>query len=796
MNTSLGKRILAPTLAMVALAMVATLVITQVNAHRAAREELGNRLQRETQIASRLIDNWLQARRVDLALWAQEEVLVKRLAEPTYYDQQGRDRVQQFLVSRQQAHPYFEGILLADLRGRVVAFSTMEAQALAHVTLMDRLYFRETLAGKQVLSKVLISKLSGNKVFAVTAPVKVKGEVVGVVTGVIDFAAFVQLFLQNFQEHDQGHAFISDAQGTILCSSAGNEAELAQHDDLLSLHTSDQHRVATHTIADEEFITASQPIHLTELTLTIYQPLAAALQPLFRAGQISGVIGLGILALLFVLVTALFRRLISERVGTMLQTMARVKEGDLSPRLPQTGSKEDEFAVLNGSFNEMIAHLEATINRLNDEIQMRKDSEAMLAYHQEHLEEIVAERSRDLESEILERKRVEERLARVEKLEMIGTLAGGVAHDLNNILSGVITYPDLLLLKLDANSPLVKPLQSIKLSGEKAAAIIQDLLTLARRGVSVSKNTINLATVVEDYLHGLDYRQLCNNRPDIELITECSADLPAIFGSPQPLAKTVANLVRNGIEALPQGGRIRLTLTPQTVKTPRQGYEQIPPGCYVVLTVTDEGEGIAAHHLARIFEPFYTSKKMGRADTGLGMAVVWGTVKDHHGFIDCVSRPGMGTTFTLYFPADMSAAPHPVGRPDELAAIQGQGERILLIDDAPEQRELASITLTELGYGCTVAASGEEGLEQLAGQRFALILLDMVLGQGMDGLDTYRCIRGQWPQQKVLIVSGYAESERLIETLRLGARGYLKKPYTISELGSTIRRLLDAPEAE
>jgi CheY-like chemotaxis protein len=254
----------------------------------------------------------------------------------------------------------------------------------------------------------------------------------------------------------------------------------------------------------------------------------------------------------------------------------------------------------------------------------------------------------------------------------------------------------------------------------------------------------------------------------------------------------VINLTCNAAEAMGQGGTIRIATENRRLNTTLKRYEQINPGQYAVLTVEDQGGGIEPEDLARIFEPFHTSKKMGQGGTGLGMAVVWGTVKDHDGFIDCASQKGQGARFELYFPATADPVQEPTPHTPRTPDVQGRGEKILIIDDSREQRELAAATLKELGYATATAATGEEGAALLAREPCALVLLDMMLGPGIDGLNTYRRIREQVPQQKVVIVSGYAESERVATALRLGVREYLKKPYAIAELGQTVRRVLDA----
>ncbi|MBW2006084.1 MAG: PAS domain S-box protein, partial [Deltaproteobacteria bacterium] len=223
-----------------------------------------------------------------------------------------------------------------------------------------------------------------------------------------------------------------------------------------------------------------------------------------------------------------------------------------------------------------------------------------------------------------EKQRLEAQLQRSQKMEAIGTLAGGVAHDLNNILAGLVSYPELLLMDLPEDSPLRKPILTIQKSGEKAAATVQDLLTLARRGVAITE-VVNLNTIVSDYLKSPEYGKLREFHSNVKLKTDLNADLLNISGSPVHLSKTIMNLISNAAEAMPEEGTISVSTKNLYIDTPIRGYDDVKEGDYVILIVSDTGIGIPSEDIEKIFEPFYTKKVMGRSGTGLGMAVVWGT---------------------------------------------------------------------------------------------------------------------------------------------------------------------------
>ncbi|OPX41261.1 MAG: hypothetical protein B1H13_03060 [Desulfobacteraceae bacterium 4484_190.3] len=390
-----------------------------------------------------------------------------------------------------------------------------------------------------------------------------------------------------------------------------------------------------------------------------------------------------------------------------------------------------------------------------------------------------------------EKRRLEDRLRQARRMEALGTLAGGVAHDLNNVLGGIVSYPELLLMKLPEDSPLRKPISTIQKSGEKAAAIVQDMLTLARRGV-ITTEVVKLNDIVSEYFKTPEYEKLKSFHPHVKIETNLEESLLNIMGSPVHLSKTVMNVISNAAEAMPDGGRIIVSTQNQYISEPVKGYDDIKEGDYVTLTVSDTGIGIPAEDMEKIFEPFYTKKVMGRSGTGLGMTVVWGTVKDHNGYIDVESAEGKGTTFTFYFPVTREES----AKDKSLITIEdymGNGESVLIVDDIEEQRELASVMLKKLGYSVTSVSSGEEAVEYMKDHSADLLILDMIMNPGIDGLETYKRITKLHPGQKAIIASGFSESERVKQAQKLGAGEYVKKPYLLKKIGAAVRTELAKP---
>jgi len=278
--------------------------------------------------------------------------------------------------------------------------------------------------------------------------------------------------------------------------------------------------------------------------------------------------------------------------------------------------------------------------------------------------------------------------------------------------------------------------------------------------------------------------------PDVKIVTDLEGTLLNIKGSPVHLGQTLMNLLSNAAEAVSGFGEVTIRTGNRYLDMPVRGYDSIQEGDYAVMMVSDTGSGISAADLGKIFEPFYTKKVMGKSGTGLGLAVVWGTVKDHNGYIDVHSEEEKGTTFTLYFPVTRE------GRIEERKAVPqesytGRGESILVVDDMPEQRELALSMLSRIGYQVDAVSGGEAAVAYLRYNRVDLFVLDMIMEPGMDGLEAYQRILEINPTQKAIIVSGFSRTERVKKAQELGAGAYVRKPYILEDLGLAVRKELD-----
>jgi len=387
-----------------------------------------------------------------------------------------------------------------------------------------------------------------------------------------------------------------------------------------------------------------------------------------------------------------------------------------------------------------------------------------------------------------EKESLQDKLQRSQKMESMGLLAGGVAHDLNNVLSGIVSYPDLLLLNLPEDSKLRKPIETIQESGHRAAAIVQDLLTVAR-GVATTKGSLNLNDLIGDYLKSPEFQKLEYFHPTVTVKTNLDSDLLNVIGSHVHIRKMVMNLVSNASEAIEGSGNVNISTMNRYIDRPLRGYDDVNIGEYAVLAVSDDGSGISSDDLERIFEPFYTKKVMGRSGTGLGLAVVWNVVQDHKGYIDVKSDEN-GTTFELYFPItreEISVKDLSIPIED----LKGDGETILVVDDMESQRYISCKMLDTLGYKTKAVSGGEEAVEYLKENSVDLLLLDMIMDPGINGRETYERIIKIHPRQKAIIVSGFAETEDVKEAEKLGVGIYIKKPLTLEKIGLAIKEELE-----
>jgi len=381
----------------------------------------------------------------------------------------------------------------------------------------------------------------------------------------------------------------------------------------------------------------------------------------------------------------------------------------------------------------------------------------------------------------------QEELNRAKRMESIGLMAGGVAHDLNNILSGIVGYPELLLHNLPKDSKLRKPIEAIRESGQRAAIVVEDLLTVARGAASVREHH-ELNSLIQEYLDSPECKKLKSLHPNITYHQQFAAAQSDLFCSPVHIKKCLMNLVINAAEAIVGSGKVTVSTYNTQLTAADSINNDLEEGNYVVLSIQDTGSGISNTDAAHIFEPFYTKKIMGRSGTGLGLTVVWNTMEDHSGKV-LVESDENGTCFQLYFPVSQKKSVIQV-KNDKVEEIYHISEHILVVDDEPHLRDIARQMLQTMGCNVNSVSSGELAVEFVKKNPVDLILLDMLMEPGMNGRQTYEEIIKLYPNQKAIIASGFSESDDVKATLRLGASGFIKKPYSMNQLGRAVKEAL------
>lgn len=385
-----------------------------------------------------------------------------------------------------------------------------------------------------------------------------------------------------------------------------------------------------------------------------------------------------------------------------------------------------------------------------------------------------------------EKKKLEAQLRHAQKMEAVGTLAGGISHDFNNLLQAINGYTQILLLDKNPDSPEYASLEAIQTAGERAADLVQQLLLFSRKAEAERKPS-DLNHVVEQ--SGRLLERIIPKMIDIEF--RLDSHLEPISADPVQMEQIILNLGQNATDAMPEGGRLCIE-TENIVLD--EDFTQIiigiEPGHYILLSVSDTGHGMTSDTVEHIFEPFFTTKEIGKG-TGLGLASVYGIVKSHGGHITCYSEIGQGTVFRIYLPAIDRVEETPALKTEE-ESIPGGTERILLVDDEESIRDFASRVFLKYGYAVSTASSGEEALEiyAVAPNGIDLVILDI----GMPGMGGHKCLRELIkinPTIKVVITSGYSVDGQMKETLEAGARSFVPKPYQLNKLLGTVRKVLD-----
>jgi PAS domain S-box-containing protein len=388
--------------------------------------------------------------------------------------------------------------------------------------------------------------------------------------------------------------------------------------------------------------------------------------------------------------------------------------------------------------------------------------------------------------DISRRKRLEARLQQAQKMETIGTLAGGIAHNFNNLLMAIQGYASLMLLNTDPSHPHYDKLKSIEQYIQSGADLTKQLLGFARGG-KYDVKPIDINDLVARTV-----KMFGGTKKEIAIHENYRKDLRPVDADQGQIEQVLLNLLVNAWQAMPGGGELFLETRNVDMDPDAVRPYNLSPGIYVKISVTDTGIGMDEKTQRRIFEPFFTTKEMGRG-TGLGLASAYGIIKNHNGIIDVVSRKGEGSTFTIYLPASKAA----VRKED--AAAQGEilkgPETVLFVDDEDMIVEVGAEILKALGYRVLTAKGGREAVElyRVKSGEIGIVILDMIM-PGMGGGETYDALRKINPHVKVLLSSGYSIKGEASDILSRGCNGFIQKPFNIKALSMKIREILDGPQ--
>jgi len=390
-------------------------------------------------------------------------------------------------------------------------------------------------------------------------------------------------------------------------------------------------------------------------------------------------------------------------------------------------------------------------------------------------------------ADVTEALNLEAQFRQAQKMECVGQLAAGVAHDINNVLTVVQGHAGLLLARTPADSDSAKSLKQISSAAERAARFIKQLLMFSRKQVIQTK-LLDLNAVI----HNLESMLTRMLGEDITLETVSGTDIPIIEGDTGMLEQIIMNLVVNARDAMPKGGKLVLATSvvdiDEAYTARHAGSHQ---GKFVSLMVKDTGCGMDSHTLERIFEPFFTTKEVGKG-TGLGLATVYGIVRQHGGWVDAQSAKGIGTTFTIFIPASTQKLVTKDDFTTDIHEVKGGKERILVVEDQVELRELVREVLVAYQYDVSLAASGPEALRiwKNAGGRFDLLVTDMIMPGGMTGRDLAEELKRLKPGLRIIYTSGYS-SELIGKDLGRDSAAFLPKPYRPPQLAHLVRQCLD-----
>ncbi len=467
---------------------------------------------------------------------------------------------------------------------------------------------------------------------------------------------------------------------------------------------------------------------------------------------------------------------------------------ELMKRIRQ--SRPDTAVILITGHGSIRNALDALRNGASDYIQKPADPEEVIHRIRTVLHAVHLRRTLEAEREKVELRKRESSMQRMrhDRMAAVGLMAEGAAHALSNILRPVINYTPAIRDELPAGSAARELIAEVEEAGVKAESLLGDLHYIGA-GTTLEKSPVDMPILLGDLANEPAIAALRENKPRLSVKIDIGESLAAVEGSTTMISRALSNLVQFASESVPSDGGV-VSISSSMVRIDRPGGRYGPgkPGNFVVITIADNGPGLTVEDLDRIFEPFYTMR-LGRTISGLALPLVYRVVADHGGSLDVTSAPGRGTTFVIHLPASGA----PAGDAIDLRPDYSGGETILLVDDSEDHRTLASGLLVDQGYRVIPVADGhaaltkfEEALQEGSNDRIDLAVIDFVLADAFDGLETFKKIVEIRPRQKAIMASGFADLSRITEAKRLGIAHVIQKPYTQENLTRAVREALDA----
>ncbi len=816
MRLGLREKFLVPVMLSIVLGMSAVVYLSYQRSASAIEDAVQHSLEREVRLTVNQIDIWIEARRTDLATWSQDVVFREAIVETGYYGQSAREGAVDSLAMLQVGYPYYEILFLANPQGKLIAAShPLRDEA---INISDRRYFQAAMNGEIAVSRLLVSRDSGNPGFIFAAPVRDNGAVVGIFGGFVRLASFSAQFVDEFYL-DGGYAFLVDHTGKVFAASRMADTRLTDlsHHDFGRRILNAQAGSLTYAFAGAQRIASFAQADRLDWTFVETQSLDRALAATRSAGLHGAAAGLAVILVVVLVMALFFGRLISRRLTAMLAAIGRLESGDLDVRI-QEPAVADEVGVLTQAFNHMAERLQSTLDTLHAEVAVRRRAEQELATHRDHLEELVFERTAELtqsnaelQRTVAERERAEAQLLVAKEAAESANRAkseflANMSHEIRTPMTAILGFSEVLLESAGTNDALSgqrEAAETIQRNGEHLLSLINDILDISKveaGRMEIEQIAFSPGALVEEVASLMRVRA---TNKQLAFEVEYRGSLPAAIESdPTRLRQILINLVGNAIK-FTDAGSVRLEVE-------AVGDTNNPA---LQFDVIDSGVGMTPEQIAGIFRPFTqadssTTRRYG--GTGLGLAISKRLAQILDGDVTLVrSAPHGGSHFRLTVVAkvaDDTALTTPAPEQKSTAATDASapeqekplgGCSLLLAEDGQDNQRLLRHICAKAGAELVVVENGKQACDaaQAAaelGTPYDVILMDMQMPV-MDGYSATRSLRSADYRGVIIALTAHAMAADRDRCLAAGCDDYVSKPIDRRQLIETIQRYAGAP---